>query len=147
MEVEIESIRPEVPVGTIFRIPYDENGRRLTDDERDQGLQILDLSPGAQVRIVNPDASNTGNVLVVLPERDHEGNFFLGRVQSSTNQFKSRWTLGRWYVTAFINGDLDQLPCVNAEPTFAPVTDKLARNTSSSVEQVQQKVEKASLVG
>jgi hypothetical protein len=75
----------------------------------------LDLSPDAIIKVIHPDASNKGKEFTVLPERDEDGNWQFYRKKQGKIGFSYR--LGRWYILAALNGELERFPIANVVPT------------------------------
>jgi NAD-dependent SIR2 family protein deacetylase len=105
---------PALPDGTVYALPrYDANGRRLAADEPDSDT-ALDLAVGACIRIAHPDASNA-NAIGEIADPDEAENFVC--VFRKKGKLQRVYTLGRWFIKAALDGDLEQLPIVNAVPT------------------------------
>lgn len=114
MKVEVERVRPRVLNENVFLVPYDADGNRLP--QNDPRRMILDLGPGSRVRVVHPEASNLGAEYTVAPNRDGEGNWMFDMQRPGKLAIRRRF--GRWYVQSAIDGELEQLPCVNCDVHF-----------------------------
>ena len=111
----VTQIRPvlENPMETRFHLRwYDATtGARQSKEEDNEGL-VLDLSPGAMIKVVYPGASNFGRVMKCAKNRDGMGNFIV-KEQDSIGRFSLPNRLGLWFIQAALQGELAHFPCVN----------------------------------
>lgn len=92
----------------IFDIPYDDKGKLSAE------LHKLNLSIGASLMIVDPNAPNYGASLTVL-EKDKSGDWVLQEHARSENDINKRRRLHRWWIDVAQRGRLLQFPLCNIQ--------------------------------
>ena len=103
LKIDLKSLAPPVPAQfkNLFIVPYDEHGQLSTKKT------ILDLRPGAKIKIAPKEACNAGMLGTVIKQNE-TGDYLI-----NLEGYKYCSVLGRWWVNEAIAGQLTQLPIIN----------------------------------
>jgi hypothetical protein len=102
----------------VFYIPYDENGRLVKNPMK---LMKLDLSEGAEVKIVHPDSSTFDVVGKVAWKHDDHWSIVM---KARPKEKVGLYAMGTWWVDLALRGGLDQFSFANTNPEFVDVKEK-----------------------